>query len=108
MKELDEYFLQIRISFNTPLKITGSHFQIKNWQNLQQIPYGETKSYKELAKLCNTPNASRAVGTAVRQNHFPIFIPCHRIIKSNGEAGEYSGGKEFKKNLLELERNYCK
>jgi methylated-DNA-[protein]-cysteine S-methyltransferase len=68
-----------------------------------QIPYGETRSYKEVAEMIGSPKAHRAVGAAVKNNPIPIIIPCHRVIRSNGDIGEYSGGFDIKRKLLQLE-----
>ncbi|WP_311481805.1 methylated-DNA--[protein]-cysteine S-methyltransferase [uncultured Anaerococcus sp.] len=81
----------------------GSHFQKSVWQALLKIPYGETSSYKEIAKTIGRPKASQAVGTAVGKNPFLIIIPCHRVIKSDGSLGGFAYGKEIKKALLEIE-----
>lgn len=81
----------------------GSHFQKSVWQALLKIPYGETSSYKEIAKTIGRPKASQAVGTAVGKNPFLIIIPCHRVIKSDRSLGGFAYGKEIKKALLEIE-----
>lgn len=73
-----------------------------------KIPLGETLSYKELAKRIGHPRALRAVGKALKENPFPLIIPCHRVVKSSGELGGYSKGKELKKKLLELEKEIKK
>jgi methylated-DNA-[protein]-cysteine S-methyltransferase len=102
--QLDEYFAKQRTTFDIPLKITGTKFQEKVWGALLKIPFGEKKSYIELAGMISHPNAARAVGSANRKNIFPILIPCHRIVKANGEIGGYAGGVDFKNYLLNLEK----
>jgi len=101
--QLDEYFDGRRKTFDLPLTLNGTDFQIDVWKALQNIPYGETRSYGQLAALIGTPRASRAVGMANNRNPIPIIIPCHRVIASNGSLSGYAGGVELKKRLLELE-----
>lgn len=91
-------------SFDCKLDLRGSKFQKKVWLELKKIPYGETRSYKEIAKAIGYPKAFRAVGVANGQNPIPLIIPCHRVIKSNGDIGSFGHGKEIKKRLIELER----
>ncbi len=81
----------------------GSAFQQKVWRALKNIPYGETRSYKEIAEAVGSPKAYRAVGMANHRNPLPIVIPCHRVIHANGALGGYAGGARLKKVLLELE-----
>lgn len=102
-RQLKEYFAGKRKVFDLPLKLQGTAFQVRVWEELQKIPYGETISYKSLAERSGNPQASRAVGGAMRENSIPIFIPCHRVITSAGELGGYSGGLDIKRKLLELE-----
>ena len=86
-------------------KLKGTNFQIKVWKEIAKIPKGKTKSYKEIAIAIGRPNSSRAVANACGKNPYPIEIPCHRVIKSNGELGGYSGkgGVKVKKILLSKE-----
>ncbi len=86
-------------------KLKGTNFQIKVWKEIAKIPKGKTKSYKEIAIAIGRPNSSRAVANACGKNPYPIEIPCHRVIKSNGEIGGYSGkgGVKVKKILLSKE-----
>jgi len=86
-------------------KLKGTNFQIKVWKEIEKIPKGKTKSYKEIAIAIGRPNSSRAVANACGKNPYPIEIPCHRVIKSNGEIGGYSGkgGVKVKKILLSKE-----
>jgi methylated-DNA-[protein]-cysteine S-methyltransferase len=106
VQQLEEYFRGERKHFNITLDLLGSEFQKKVWKEIAKIPFGETISYAELAKKIGHPNAVRAVGTATGLNHFCLLIPCHRVIKTGGEIGNYSGGNAIKKDLLELESKY--
>jgi methylated-DNA-[protein]-cysteine S-methyltransferase len=103
MNQLDEFFLEKREKFDLPLKPAGTEFQLKVWRELTRIPYGETRSYGELAKKLGKPKASRAVGAANGRNPLPIIIPCHRVIGSNGKLTGFAGGLDTKRILLELE-----
>lgn len=104
-KELDEYFRCKRKTFDIPLKIEGTEFQKKVWNALLEIPYGETRSYLEIAKRIGNPKASRAVGMANHNNKIIIIIPCHRVIGSNKKLIGYAGGLDVKEKLLKLEQN---
>lgn len=106
--QLNEYFTGNRGDFDLPLILTGSDFQIKVWEKLLDIPYGETRSYFQIAKAIDKPGASQAVGTANKNNPLPIVIPCHRVIGSDGSLTGYEGGLWRKRWLLELENRYCK
>ena len=103
--QIDEYFEGKRASFDLPLEAEGTEFQKKVWRRLGQIPYGQTKSYKDIAIELQAPKACRAVGSANGKNPLMIVIPCHRVIASDGTLGGYSGGLELKIKLLELEKN---
>lgn len=103
IKQLREYFASKRTDFDLPLAPEGTEFQLKVWRALQEIPYGETISYGELAKRVGNPKASRAVGAANGQNPIPIVIPCHRVIGSNGKLTGFGGGLPTKEALLALE-----
>ncbi len=103
IKQLDEYFDGSRQDFDLPLRPQGTEFQRRVWQALQQIPYGGTWSYGELAKYVGNPKASRAVGAANGINPIPVIIPCHRVIGSNGKLTGFGGGLETKAFLLNLE-----
>ena len=87
-------------------KLVGTKFQLKVWEELKNIPKGETRTYKEIAKLIGCPKASRAVANACAKNPNPISIPCHRVIRSDGDLGGYSGigGVETKRKLLNKEK----
>ena len=104
-KELDEYFRGKRKTFDIPLKIEGTEFQKKVWNELLEIPYGETRSYLDIAKRVGNPKASRAVGMANYNNKIIIIIPCHRVIGSNKKLIGYAGGLDVKEKLLKLEQN---
>jgi methylated-DNA-[protein]-cysteine S-methyltransferase len=101
--QLKEYLAGARKKFTLKLEQDGTDFQLATWQAMQQIPYGETRSYGEIARAIKHPHASRAVGGACNKNSIPIFIPCHRIIGSNGDLVGYDGGIAIKKRLLLIE-----
>ena len=103
LRQLREYFAGKRIEFDLPLAPEGTEFQRNVWRRLQEIPYGETISYGELAKRVGNPKASRAVGAANGQNPIPIVIPCHRVIGANGKLTGFGGGLPTKEALLALE-----
>ena len=104
--QLDEYFQGKRTTFSLPFKLTGTPFQLAVWKELQNIPYGQTTSYKEIAQKINKPKTYRAVGMANNKNPLPIIIPCHRVIGSNGKLIGYAGGLKLKNYLLELEKSH--
>ena len=104
--QLDEYFQGKRTTFSLPFKLTGTPFQLAVWKELQNIPYGQTTSYKEIAQKINKPKACRAVGMANNKNPLPIIIPCHCVIGSNGKLIGYAGGLKLKNYLLELEKSH--
>lgn len=104
--QLDEYFQGKRTTFSLPFKLTGTPFQLAVWKELQNIPYGQTTTYKEIAQKINKPKACRAVGMANNKNPLPIIIPCHRVIGSNGKLIGYAGGLNLKNYLLELEQSH--
>jgi methylated-DNA-[protein]-cysteine S-methyltransferase len=103
LRQLREYFAGKRTDFDLPLAPEGTEFQRSVWRRLQDIPYGETISYGELAKRVGNPKASRAVGAANGQNPIPIVIPCHRVIGANGKLTGFGGGLPTKEALLALE-----
>lgn len=92
--------------FNCPLDLRGTEFQKKVWLALRRIPYGETRSYKQIAEAIGHPHAFRAVGGANGRNPIPLIIPCHRVIRSNGDLGGFGHGIEIKKRLIEFEKTY--
>ncbi|MCM1302231.1 MAG: methylated-DNA--[protein]-cysteine S-methyltransferase [Alistipes senegalensis] len=101
--QLEEYFGRRRQTFDIPLVFTGSEFQNAVWCELQNIPYGTTISYAELARRIRNPKAVRAVASANANNPISILVPCHRVIGSNRTLTGYGGGLDTKKRLLELE-----
>lgn len=103
MRQLREYFAGHRKQFDLALSPKGTAFQMAVWRQLEQIPYGETISYQELARRVGNPKASRAVGSANGSNPIPIVIPCHRVIGSSGKLTGFGGGLPIKRQLLDLE-----
>jgi methylated-DNA-[protein]-cysteine S-methyltransferase len=103
VRQLREYFAGQRTRFDLPLAPEGTPFQRNVWRHLQDIPFGETISYGELARRIGSPKASRAVGGANHSNPLPIVIPCHRVIGSNGKLTGFGGGLPTKEALLALE-----
>ena len=103
-QQLDEYFAGTRTVFAFPYRLQGTPFQEKVWEALRHIPYGETRSYKDIAEAIGHPKAFRAVGMASHANPIFIAIPCHRVIGIHGSLVGYGGGLEMKKALLELEK----
>ena len=101
--QLSEFFIGERTEFDLPIRTIGNDFQKRVWKALQQIPFGETRSYLQLSESLGNPKAIRAVASANGANALSILIPCHRIIGSNGELTGYAGGLNAKKKLLELE-----
>jgi methylated-DNA-[protein]-cysteine S-methyltransferase len=101
--QLNEYFNGKRFEFDLPLAPYGSPFQVKVWNALREIPYGDVWSYGQQAKFIKSPKAFRAVGAANGKNPLPIIIPCHRVVGSSGKLIGYSGGIEMKINLLKHE-----
>lgn len=102
-KYFSAYFAKKRININIPFFIKGSEFYQKVWFELLKIPYGKVVNYKDIAEKLNIKKGFQAVGQALKNNPFPIIIPCHRVIKSNGEIGGYNGGVNKKKFLLKHE-----
>jgi methylated-DNA-[protein]-cysteine S-methyltransferase len=102
-EELREYLGGYRKSFTTPFSAAGTEFQLKVWQKLLEIPYGETRSYENIAEHAGNTFGCRAVGMACKRNILPILIPCHRIVGKNGGLGGYFGGVDKKIALLQLE-----
>ena len=102
-QQLSEYFAGQRKIFTLPLAPQGTAFQTQVWSALQQIPWGETRTYAQLAAYTGNPKACRAVGGANNRNPLPILIPCHRVIGSNGTLTGYAGGLAAKQYLLALE-----
>lgn len=104
--ELSEYFEGARREFDLPLEPSGTEFQQRVWAALLDIPYGETRSYKDIAIAAGCPRGFRAVGMANHNNPISIIVPCHRVIGSGGGLTGYGGGLPIKEYLLGLERKY--
>jgi O-6-methylguanine DNA methyltransferase len=100
---LEEYFAGQRREFTFPLDLRGTDFQLSCWHALLAIPYGETRTYADIARAVRKPNAFRAVGMANNRNPVAIVVPCHRVIASDGTLCGYGGGLDVKRKLLELE-----
>ncbi|WP_280768779.1 methylated-DNA--[protein]-cysteine S-methyltransferase [Salipaludibacillus daqingensis] len=107
-RQLSEYFSAERENFDLPLDLIGTKFQKLVWDKVANIPYGVTKSYKQIAAEIGAPKAVRAIGGANNQNPVPIIVPCHRVIGSNGSMVGYGGGLDKKEVLLKLEGSYKK
>ena len=103
IKQLNEYLDGKRTLFDLPLEPKGTEFQKKVWNALKEIPFGETRSYGEIAKIIGNEKASRAVGMANNKNPIAIIVPCHRVIGANGKLVGYAGGLDIKEKLLKLE-----
>ena len=101
--QIKEYIDGQRTAFDLPLHPNGTEFQVKVWKALTEIPYGETRSYKDIAISIGNKKACRAVGMANNKNPIPIIIPCHRVIGSNKKLVGYAGGLDLKQKLLNLE-----
>lgn len=104
-KQLNEYFAGKRIKFDLPINYSGTQFQQRVWKELQSIPYGETRSYEDIATGIGNPKAVRAVGQANNRNPIMIIVPCHRVIHKNGDIKGFACGVEVKKYLLDLEKS---
>ena len=103
--QLREYFDGKRTAFDLPLALCGTDFQNAVWKALQTIPYGQTRSYKDIALLVGSPKAYRAVGMANNRNPIAIIVPCHRVVGSDGSLTGYAGGLAVKERLLALEKS---
>ncbi len=104
--QLREYLNGARKRFNLPIKPIGSEFQLKVWEALLAIPYGETRCYREVAEVIGSPKAARAVGMANNRNPLHVVVPCHRVIGANGSLTGYAAGEGVKAKLLELEKAF--
>lgn len=104
--QLEEYFAGDRKAFDIPLKPSGTDFQLRVWDALKDIPYGETCTYKDIALAVGCPKGYRAVGMANHSNPISIIVPCHRVIGHNGKLTGYGGGLETKELLLGLEKKF--
>ncbi|MGO4444031.1 methylated-DNA--[protein]-cysteine S-methyltransferase [Mycobacterium sp. 2YAF39] len=105
VEQLEAYFAGERTDFDMSLELVGTEFQRRVWAALLTIPYGETRSYGEIARQIGSPGAFRAVGLANGHNPIGIIVPCHRVIGSNGSLTGYGGGLDRKRALLDMERN---
>jgi len=103
--QISEYLAGERREFTVPLRLEGSEFDLKVWKEMSAIPYGEVRTYGDLAKAIGDPRAARAVGQACHRNPIPIMVPCHRVVGSDGKLTGYAGGLALKERLLELERD---
>lgn len=102
-EEIKQYLGGTRRKFTIPMELKGTEFQLAIWDALLKIPYGEKKTYSQIAQLINNPAAVRAVGTAIGANPVLLTIPCHRVVAKNGALTGYRGGLEMKERLLTLE-----
>ena len=104
LHELNDYFSGERREFSLPLDLRGTRFQLACWHALLEIPYGETRSYRDIAQAVGHPHAYRAVGMSNNRNPVAIVVPCHRVIASSGSLCGYGGGLDIKRKLLDLEQ----
>ena len=104
-RQLSEYLIGERKEFDLPIRMRGTDFQKRVWRALSDIPYGETRSYKQIAEAIGNPKGVRAVGMANNRNQLLIVIPCHRVIGANGSLVGYGEGLEMKEFLLRLEKS---
>jgi len=105
IRELNDYFAGQRREFSIPLDLRGTDFQLACWHALLEIPYGETRSYRDIAQAIGHPHAYRAVGMSNNRNPVAIVVPCHRVIASSGSLCGYGGGLDIKQKLLDLEKD---
>ena len=103
IRQLTDFFSSKLTVFTLPLDLQGTDFQLRTWNALRNIPYGETRTYKQIAEAIDCPKGFRAVGHANNRNPIPIVIPCHRVIGANGCLTGYSGGLDIKEKLLAIE-----
>ena len=106
-RQLDEYFVGQRILFDLPFALRGTPFQKQVWNALLAIPYGQTRTYGQLADQIGNPKAVRAVGAANGKNPISVIVPCHRVIGASGKLTGFAGGLDAKETLLRLEANEC-
>ena len=106
-RQLREYAEGLRFRFEFEHEIVGTGFQLDVWRALGAIPYGETRSYRDIALAVNRPKGFQAIGQANTRNPLPIVIPCHRVINADGSMGGYGGGLDRKRELLALEQQYA-
>lgn len=103
VQQLNEYLAGKRHEFSIPYKLYGTDFQVKVWEALKEIPYGETRSYKDVAEMVGSPKATRAVGGALHENPIPLILPCHRVIGKAGALVGFGLGLDMKRRLLVIE-----
>lgn len=103
-QELEEYFSGARRDFAFPLDMSGTEFELQVWRALRDIPYGERRSYADIARAVGVPKGARAVGQANSRNPLPLVVPCHRVCAQDGGLGGFAGGLECKQFLLDLEQ----
>lgn len=101
--QVAEYFTGQRLSFDLPLGLQGTPFQVRVWKQLAEIPFGATKSYGDIAECIGQPAAYRAVGNANGRNRLPVIVPCHRVLAAGGKLGGFTGGIRLKRRLLDHE-----
>lgn len=106
-RQLREYFAGTRFTFDIPLELEGTEFQLAVWRALNDIPYATTRSYRDMAHAVNRPKGFQAIGQANTHNPIPIIVPCHRVINADGTMGGYGGGLERKRELLTLEQTHA-
>lgn len=104
--QMAEYFSGARRSFDLPLSLKGTPFQMADWATLREIPYGQTRCYQQIAEQLGNPKACRAVGMANNRNPVAVIIPCHRVLGKDGKLVGYAGGLSVKQGLLALEQKY--
>ena len=105
IEQILEYLASERTDFDVPLDLRGTPFQRTVWNALLEIPYGESRSYADVARAVGRPKAQRAVGSANSVNPVSLIVPCHRVIAADGSLGGYGGGQELKARLLAMERS---
>lgn len=106
--QFEEYIKKQRTQFDLPIKLCGTEFQIRVWKELSNIPYGQTRSYKDIAIAIGNEKASRAVGNSNNKNPITVVVPCHRVVGSNKKLVGYASGLEMKERLLEIENTVLK
>jgi methylated-DNA-[protein]-cysteine S-methyltransferase len=104
IRQLSAYFRRELTKFELPLDLNGTEFQLKVWKALQKIPYGQTRTYADIAREINAPKATRAVGGANHENPIPIIVPCHRVVAAGGKLGGFASGLDYKRLLLDVEQ----
>ncbi|MFI3199967.1 MAG: methylated-DNA--[protein]-cysteine S-methyltransferase [Eubacteriales bacterium] len=105
-KQVEEYLEGTRMKFTVPFQLQGTAFQVRVWEELCNIPYGETRTYKEIARAVGNEKASRAIGMANHHNPIWLVVPCHRVIGSNGKLVGYAGGISIKEQLIAMEQEH--